>query len=84
MAHPRWPGFNFKTGNPVHDNISRRINQRLYRDVKSRFRVTAVGRKRKKLLKRVEGGKYVILVLKSINALDHIRAKESQTGEPKL
>jgi len=57
MAHPRWPGFNTKTGNPPFDNMSRRMNAHMYRYVTSHFRLKGVvGRKRKKQLTRVEGG----------------------------
>lgn len=67
MSHPRWPGFDTKTGNPIHDNTSRRLNQRIYRDVKRRFKVKAAGRRRKKQLMRVEGGNYIRIVLNVMN-----------------
>lgn len=75
MSHPRWPGFDTKTGNPFFDNHSRRLNQRLYRECKKKLKFHAVGRKRRKQLKRVEGGKYIILWAAAMNDLVQQRAQ---------
>ncbi len=61
MAHPRWPGYDSKTGNPVYDNQSANMNRILWRRTKAAFKVRAAGRKRKKRLKRVEGANYIQL-----------------------
>ena len=74
MAHPRWPGFNSKTGNPLADNSARRMNQKMYRRMKTQFRlVNLVGRKRKKYLMRVEGGRYLELWAALMNQVAHER-----------
>lgn len=62
MGHPRWPGFDTKTGNPEIDNAARRANRRMWRDTQRRLKINAAGRKRRKYLLRVEGGRYIILV----------------------
>jgi hypothetical protein len=56
MSHPRWPGFDTKTGNPIFDNQSSRLNRHMYRYVQTNLKFKSAGRKRKKQLKRVEGG----------------------------
>ena len=61
MGHPRWPGFDTKTGKPNFDNQARRMNRIFYRETKKGFRVTAGNRKRKKHIKRIEGGRYIAL-----------------------
>lgn len=63
MAHPRWPGFDDKTGDPEYDNASRRLNRKMWKDTQRRVRVsTPRGRRRKKQILRVEGGNYIRLV----------------------
>ena len=69
MAHPRWPGFDTKTGNPIIDNANHRLNRRMWRDLHSRLTVQAAGRKRRKHIKRVEGGTYIQLVAQTMNRL---------------
>ena len=76
MAHPRWPGYDSKTGNPVFDNQSARMNRALWRRTKETLRVSAAGRKRKKQIKRVEGAKYITLLH---TAMMHM-AKEKSNG----
>lgn len=68
MAHPRWPGFNDKTGNPPRDNRSRRMNRKMWRDTQRKLKVhTPGGRRRKKHLLRVEGGNYIRLIVAVMN-----------------
>lgn len=67
MSHPRWPGFDTKTGDPIRDNVSRRLNQRMWLNTKHAFRIKAAGRRRKKHLKRVEGGNYIRLWVAVMN-----------------
>jgi hypothetical protein len=70
MAHPRWPGFNEKTGDPTFDNQSRNLNRRMYRDTKRDLRFTTPsGRRRLKHLKTVEGGNYLQLLVAVMNDL---------------
>jgi len=61
MAHPRWPGFNTKTGDPQFDNASMRLNRRIWRETQASVKVRARNRKRKKHVLRVEGGTYITL-----------------------
>jgi hypothetical protein len=81
MGHPRWPGFDSKTGDPAADNRARRLNQRMYRDVHARFRVTnSRNRKRKKAITRIEGGRYIQLMSKAMNlmaARDRTKAEDN-------
>ncbi|WIB65484.1 hypothetical protein [Curtobacterium sp. MCBD17_040] len=68
MAHPRWPGFDEKTGNVEYDNQSRRLNRKLWKGTQQRLRVrTAGGRKRKKQILRVEGANYIQLIVSVAN-----------------
>jgi hypothetical protein len=62
MAHPRWPGFNTKTGNPIVDNANRRLNRHMWRSAQHVLRIHAAGRKRRKYLLTVEGGRYLTMV----------------------
>lgn len=63
MSHPRWPGFNHKTGDPSHDNWAANQNRKMWAQTKRRFKITgSKNRKRKKMLTRVEGGKFIMLV----------------------
>lgn len=63
MAHPRWSGFDDKTGNPEYDNRSRRLNRQMWKDAQHRMHVsTPRGRRRKKQILRVEGANYIRLV----------------------
>lgn len=82
MSHPRWPGYNTKTGNPVYDNRSARMNKRLYREMKVTFRVSAAGRKRKKQIKRIEGGRYIQVWNEAMIALHRNRITERGSGKP--
>ncbi|WIE81033.1 hypothetical protein [Curtobacterium sp. MCSS17_016] len=81
MAHPRWPGFNTKTGNPEYDNHSRRLNRRIWKDVQRRVRVTTPrGRRRKKQILRVEGGNYILAIhatAKMLYERDHPTVKDN-------
>jgi len=62
MSHPRWPGYDTKTGDPVRDNSARRANKRMYRSTRETLTFTGYkNRKRKKALWRVEGGNYIQL-----------------------
>jgi len=70
MGHPRWPGFNSKTGDPVHDNASRNLNQKMYRSARRKLHfITPGGRRRKKYLTRVEGGNYITLWASVYNSI---------------
>lgn len=61
-GHPRWPGFNTKTGNPVVDNANRRLNKSMYQSTRETIKFTGYkNRKRKKALWRIEGGNYIKL-----------------------
>ena len=62
MGHPRWPGLDDKTGNPEDDNRFRQFNRVVWKATQRSLRVSAAGRKRKKRLLRVEGGRYIRLV----------------------
>jgi len=62
MAHPRWPGFDTKTGDPTFDNESRRMNRRLWKHAQDVLRVDGAGRRRRKQIRRVEGGKYITAI----------------------
>lgn len=71
MGHPRWPGFNSKTGDPVIDNAARKLNQRMYRLAQRKlYFITSGGRRRKKRLTRVEGGNYITLWASVYNSID--------------
>ncbi|WP_159600251.1 hypothetical protein [Agromyces humi] len=60
--HFRGP-FAERTGNPVVDNELRRLNRRFRRGARAGFRVTTPsGRRRKKRIARVEGGRYLSLL----------------------
>jgi len=62
MSHPRWPGYNTKSGDPVLDNAARRMNKRMYKSTQSKLKFAGYkNRKRKKALWRVEGGNYIRL-----------------------
>lgn len=87
MAHPRWPGFDTHTGNPAFDNMSRRLNTHMYREVARLLRVSAVvPRKVKKRIKRESGGQaiklWAILYRESIAKLaaEHDDKKEPTRG----
>jgi len=79
MAHPRWPGFNDKTGDPEHDNAARRCNRRVWKDTQRTLRVsTPQGRRRKKQILRVEGGNYIRVIhatAKMLYERDHTTEK---------
>jgi hypothetical protein len=62
MSHPRWPGYNDKTGNPTLDNFLRNNNRWMWKSAQGVQFKGAKSRKRKKLLTRVEGGNYVRLL----------------------
>ena len=75
MSHPRWPGYNTKTGNPVIDNASRRDNKALYRMARGALKFTGYkNRKRKKQLWRVEGGNYIQIVASVASGIARERA----------
>lgn len=67
MAHPRWPGFNHKTGDPARDNENRKLNLRMWRETQQTLAFTTPrGRRRLKELKTVEGGRYIELVAQTM------------------
>tara|TARA_R110002124_G_scaffold141828_1_gene306399 strand:+ start:553 stop:786 length:234 start_codon:yes stop_codon:yes gene_type:complete len=68
-GHPRWPGFNSKTGDPARDNAARNLNRKMYRLARRKLRFIAAGRKRKKALTRIEGGHYITLWASVYNAV---------------
>ena len=63
MSHPRWPGFDTKTGDPVVDNVNRNSNRKLWRETQKHLKFTARSRKRKKHITRAEGGNYIKLLV---------------------
>jgi hypothetical protein len=81
MSHPRWPGFDHKTGNPPADNAVRNMNRSMWRDTQQRLQVTAAGRKAKKRILRVEGGRYTRLVASVTRNIAEQRAAERQAAE---
>lgn len=63
MSHPRWPGFDHKTGDPTYDNWALRFNRKMWKETQTRIKILGTkNRKGKKMLMRVEGGKYILLV----------------------
>lgn len=81
MGHPRWPGFDTKTGDPQYDNHSMRLNRRLWRDTQQHLRFRARNRKRKKHITRVEGGNYIKAVVAAMNMLHHRDQQKKATAD---
>lgn len=74
MGHPRWPGFDHKTGNPIEDNRARNMNRRMWRDAKRALHVSAAGRRRRKYIKRVEGATYIKIV---VHVMDELARRDA-------
>lgn len=73
MAHPRWPGFDTKTGNPIFDNQSLRLNRKIWKGSQQSVRFKSskgrIPRKRLKQMKRYEGAKYITVLVQAMNSI---------------